>query len=130
MKNINIKIKIKISLQNWINFWSLIFWLGLIFFTSNLNNLIKLIFYSELIWVILYCIVLLEGSVNDDLNLTSTSIFILGLAGLEYSVGILLLVLFKNLNNTLELSNLNKKQDNNNIFNINNLYINRYIWNN
>jgi hypothetical protein len=71
--------------------------------------------------------VLLEGSLNDDLNLLSTGIFILGLAGLEYSVGILLLVLFKNLNNTLELSNLNKKQDNNNIFNINNLYINRYI---
>jgi hypothetical protein len=51
----------------------------------------------------------------------------LGLAGLEYSIGILLLVLFKNLNNTLELSNLNKNQNKNNIFNINNLYINRYI---
>jgi len=121
--------KIKISLQNWINFWSLLFWLGLILFSSNLNNLIKLVFYSELIWVILYCYVLLEGAINDDLNLLSTSIFILGLAGLEYSVGILLLVLFKNLNNSLELNNLNKKQDKNNIFDVNNLYINRYIWN-
>jgi NADH:ubiquinone oxidoreductase subunit K len=71
--------------------------------------------------------VLLESSLNDDLNLLSTSIFILGLAGLEYSVGILLLILFKNLNNTLELSNLNKKHDKNNIFNVNNFYINRYI---
>jgi NADH:ubiquinone oxidoreductase subunit K len=70
---------------------------------------------------------LLESSLNDDLNLLSTSIFILGLAGLEYSVGILLLILFKNLNNTLELSNLNKKHDKNNIFNVNNFYINRYI---
>jgi NADH:ubiquinone oxidoreductase subunit K len=75
----------------------------------------------------LYCYVLLEGSLNDDLNLLSTGIFILGLAGLEYSVGILLLVLFKNLNNTLELSNLNKKHDKNNIFNVSNFYINRYI---
>jgi NADH:ubiquinone oxidoreductase subunit K len=75
----------------------------------------------------LYCYVLLESSLNDDLNLLSTSIFILGLAGLEYSVGILLLILFKNLNNTLELSNLNKKHDKNNIFNVNNFYINRYI---
>lgn len=124
-----LKIKIKLSLQNWINFWTLIFWIGLILFSSNLNNLIKLIFYSELIWVILYCYVLLEGALNDDLNLLSTGIFILGLAGLEYSVGILLLVLFKNLNNTLELNNFNKKNDNNNIFNTNNLYINRYIWN-
>jgi NADH:ubiquinone oxidoreductase subunit K len=75
----------------------------------------------------LYCYVLLESSLNDDLNLLSTSIFILGLAGLEYSVGILLLILFKNLNNTLELSNLNKKHDKNNIFNVNNFYVNRYI---
>jgi hypothetical protein len=27
------------------------------------------------------------------------------------------------------LSNLNKKHDKNNIFNVNNFYINRYIWN-
>jgi len=77
--------------------------------------------------VILYCYVLLESSINDDLNLLSTSIFILGLAGLEYSIGILLLVLFKNLNNTLELNSL--KNNENKIFNVNNLYINRYIWN-
>ena len=114
-------------MQNWINFWSLIFWLSLVLFTSNLNNIIKLIFYSELVWVILYCYVLLESSINDDLNLLSTSIFILGLAGLEYSIGILLLVLFKNLNNTLELNSL--KNNENKIFNVNNLYINRYIWN-
>lgn len=117
-------------MQNWINFWSLLFWLGLILFSSNLNNLIKLIFYSELIWIVLYCYILLEGSLNDDLNLLSTSIFILGLAGLEYSIGILLLTLFKNLNNTLDLNSLNKNNSKNNIFNINNLYINRYIWNN
>lgn len=115
-------------MQNWINFWSLLFWLGLILLSSNLNNLIKLVFYSELIWIILYCYVLLESAINDDLNLLSTSIFILGLAGLEYSVGILLLMLFKNLNNTLELNNVNKKQNKNNIYNVNNVYINRYIW--
>lgn len=117
-------------MQNWINFWSLLFWLGLILFSSNLNNLIKLIFYSELIWIVLYCYILLEGSLNDDLNLLSTSIFILGLAGLEYSIGILLLMLFKNLNSTLDLNNLNKTNNKTNIFNINNLYINRYIWSN
>ena len=116
-------------MQNWINFWSLLFWLSLILFSSNLNNLIKLIFYSELVWVILYCYSILEGSLNDDLNLMSTSIFILGLAGLEYSIGILLLILFKNLNETLDLKNNDKNNDNFNIFNTNKLYINRYIWN-
>lgn len=116
-------------MQNWINFWSLLFWVSLILFTSNLNNLIKLIFYSELVWIILFCYSILESSLNDDLNLISTSIFILGLAGLEYSIGILLSILFKNINNSIEFNFLNKKHDKSNILNINNLYINRYIWN-
>ena len=55
-------------------------------------------FYSELTWVILYCYVLMQGSINDDIVLLSTSIFILGLAGLEYSIGIILLMIFKNIN--------------------------------
>ena len=40
----------------------------------------------------------------------------MGLAGLEYSIGILLLILFKNLNENLELKNYNKIKDNLNIF--------------
>jgi hypothetical protein len=75
----------------------------------------------------LYCYLILEGALNDDLNLISTSIFILGLAGLEYSIGILLITLFKSLNNSLELNIFNKNNKNTNIFNINNLYINRYF---
>ena len=104
----------------------MIFWFSVVLFSSNLNNIIKLIFYSEIIWIILYCDILLQGAINDDLNLLSTSIFILGLAGLEYSVGILLISLYKNINNTLDLYNL--KNNNTKIYNSNNLYINRYIW--
>ena len=102
------------------------FWLCLILFNSNLNSLIKLIFYSELVWITLYCYSIIQGSLNDDLNLISTSIFILGLAGLEYSLGILLLILFKNLNNSLNLDN--NRNNNENIFNINKIYLNRYLW--
>jgi len=115
-------------MQNWINFWSFLFWISLILFTSNLNNLIKLIFYSELVWIILYCYTALIGSLNDDLNLITSSIFIVGLAGLEYSIGILLLILFKNLNDTLDINNWDKKKFE--IFSINKLYLNRYLWKN
>lgn len=116
-------------MQTWINFWSFLFWLSLICFTSNLNNFIRLLFFSEITWIILYCYVLFQGVINDDITLLSTSIFILGLAGLEYSIGILLLLIFKNINKSLEFNDINNSANDNKLFNNNKIYINRYIWN-
>jgi len=116
-------------MQTWINFWSFLFWLSLICFTSNLNNFIRLLFFSEITWIILYCYILFQGTTNDDITLLSTSIFILGLAGLEYSIGILLLLIFKNINKSIEFNEITKNTDNTNVFKINNIYVNRYVWN-
>lgn len=116
-------------MQTWINFWCFIFWFSIISFLSNLNNFIRLMFYSELTWIVLYCYVLMLGAINDDITLLSTSIFILGLAGLEYSIGIVLLIMFKNINKKLDFDETDKDVYNHNIFKNNNLYINRYIWN-
>jgi hypothetical protein len=116
-------------MQTWINFWSFIFWLSLICFTSNLNNFIRLLFFSEITWIILYCNILFQGVINDDITLLSTSVYILGLAGLEYSIGILLLLIFKNINKNLEFNESNKNINSVNIFNNKNIYLNRYIWN-
>ena len=44
----------------------------------------------------MYVISIFNGSLIDDLNLYSISFFLLALAGLEFSIGMLLLVLFKN----------------------------------
>lgn len=116
-------------MQNWINFWNLIFWLSIISFISNLNNFIKLLFYSELIWVLLYTITLIQGSINDDINLLSASIFILGFAGLEYSIGILIVMLFKNINNSIEFNDTDNTNLKEAIFSKNKLYLNRFFWN-
>lgn len=116
-------------MQTWINFWSFLFWLSLISFISNLNNFIRLLFFSEITWIVVYCYVLIQGAINDDINLLSTSIFILGLAGLEYSVGILLLIIFKNIHKKLDFNEIDFALNNDNIYNNNNLYINRYVWN-
>jgi hypothetical protein len=56
-------------------------------------------------------------------------VFILGLAGLEYSIGILLLLIFKNVNKSIEFNEITNNNDNVNIFKTNNIYINRYVWN-
>jgi len=116
-------------LQNWINFWSFLFWLSIILFLSNINNFIKLLFYSELVWVILYCYTLVCGSINNDINLITFAIFILGFAGVEYAIGILVLLTFKNINKNVNFSELNEAKSNSNIISKNNLFINRYIWN-
>jgi len=44
------------------------------------------------------------GGINDDLTLFSISFFLLGLAGLEFSIGFLLIINFKNFNQSLTFS--------------------------
>lgn len=116
-------------MQSWINFWSFIFWFSLVSFISNINNFLRLLFYSEITWIVLYCYILVSGAINDDLTLLSSSIFILGLAGLEYGIGIILIMIFKNVNSKLDFNDLDNDKKLYNIFNNSNIYINRYIWN-
>jgi hypothetical protein len=70
---------------------------------------------------------LILGAINDDITLLSSSIFILGLAGLEYGLGIIIIIIFKNINSKLELNDLDTEKKIYNIYNNSNLYINRYI---
>jgi len=65
--------------------------------------------------------------INDDISLLSVSIFILGLAGLEYAVGIVLIIIFKNTNNKVELEDVDNDKKTHHIFKNSNLYLNRYI---
>jgi hypothetical protein len=56
----------------------------------------------------LYSLAVLLGAVYCDITLLSISFFILGVAGLEFSLGILLSILYKNLNESLDIDNNNK----------------------
>lgn len=67
--------------------------------------------YSEIVWVVLYTYTILIGSSFNDLTVIGTSLYILALAGLEFSIGMLLLIYFKNNNKSLIVTNQN------NIFN-------------
>lgn len=115
-------------MQTWINFFITIFWISIISFISNFNNFIKLLFYSEIAWIILYSLILLQGSINDDLILLSSSIFILGLAGIEYSLGIIILIIFKIINKKTDFDESENNYYNHKIQSKNNTYLNRYIW--
>lgn len=54
-----------------------------------------LLFNAEILWVILYCISALLSLYVDDVSLFSLTFFILGFAAIEVSIGLLLLVLMK-----------------------------------
>lgn len=117
-------------MQTWINFITIVFWVSIISFISNFNNFLKLLFYSEITWILLYCYTLILGSINDDLILLSTGIFILGLAGIEYSVGIILVIIFKQINKKTDFNEIDTDINNHNLYSNKNIYINRYLWNN
>lgn len=78
---------------------------------------------AEITWLILYCLTILFGVTLDDINLFSLSFFLLGLAGLEFCIGFLLVILFRYFNKTLDLNN-EKKINNNTEYS--NTFIKRY----
>lgn len=94
-------------------------------FLLNSKNLITIILYSEAVWVVLYGYTTVTGTINDELVLTSTSFFLLALAGLEFCIGFLIIIFYRNFKKTFELDNSfnlsNKKK-------FKNLSLNRYIW--
>jgi len=103
-------------LLNWLNFVFCFFWLTLLAFLANSNNVLLILLYAELTWIILYVCSCYLGSLNDDLNLISLTFFFLALAGLEFCVGFLIIILLRNFKKIAEfdingsLQNFTKKQ--------------------
>ena len=94
-------------------------------FIFNKTNFINILLFSEILWVILYVISVFNGSLTDDINLYAMSFFLLALAGLEFSIGILLLTLFKNFKIDFYFSNNSKNFDQKYFFNSKN-YLNKF----
>lgn len=69
----------------------------------------------------LYSLYIISGGFFCDFNLTTATFYLLGLAGLEFSIGFVLLILFKYANTSV-LINLNNSLNLNNNFNHDNVY--------
>lgn len=109
-------------MQTWINFFNFFFWLSFFSFFFNSSNFLSLLFYSEVVWLILYCYSVLTSCLNDDILLFCTTFFLLALASLEFCFGLLLVILFKNLNKSLSLNDNNKTNQQSIFNNKNKLY--------
>ena len=73
----------------------------------------------------LYSYTTITGTINDDLVLTSTSFFLLALAGLEFCIGFLISVFYRNFKKSFDLDNFNNSTKLNTT---KNLSLNRYVW--
>lgn len=109
----------------WINFLTFLFWLSTSMFLINSKNLVTIILYSEIIWVVLYAYTTIIGTINDDLTLTSTSFFLLALAGLEFCIGFIITIFYRNFKKSFNLDIVNNFSDKNTT---KKLSLNRYIW--
>jgi len=82
----------------WIDFFIIFFWLCLGLFFFNINNFITILLFAELTWLVLFVLSSTVGSIINDITSTSITFFILGFGGLEFVVGLMLIVLMRNLN--------------------------------
>jgi len=94
-------------------------------FLLNSKNLLTVILYSEIVWVILYSYTTVVGTINDDLILTSTSFFLLALAGLEFCIGFIITIFFRNFKKSFDMDSLSTSSERNIT---KKLSINRYVW--
>lgn len=97
-----------------LNFLTLILWSIIFLFVFQPKNILYIILYSEITWVSLYSYTVVVGSINDDVTLTSTSFFLLALAGLEFCLGFLIVILFRSLSKTLDIESVILRQYNSN----------------
>lgn len=69
--------------------------------------------YSESIWIIIYVLDVLLSSWFNDINLLSLSLFIIGFAAIELSIGLLLMIYFNKINKSIFFKS---NKNNNNYF--------------
>jgi hypothetical protein len=72
-------------------------------FLLNSSSLLVIIVYSEIVWIILYSYAATMGITNDDLLITSTAFFLLALAGLEFCIGFLITIFYRNFKKSFNL---------------------------
>lgn len=96
-------------MHQWLDFINFFFWFTIFGFLINYNNFLFIFLYSELTWLLIYSLSVSLGLYFEDLNAFSNTFFALGFAGIEFSIGFLLIILFKNFNmsfNLIENSNI------------------------
>ena len=96
---------------SFLDFFIFLFWISLGLFFFNTQNFVTILLYSELTWLLLFVLSTIIGSQINDIISMSFTFFILGFGGLEFVVGLMLVVLMKNINVGLTQNNSDVTQN-------------------
>ena len=113
-----------------INLMFIMSMLLIITFVINPNTTLHLLLTAELLWITLYSLVTLIGFLYNDLNLVSLTFFFLIFSAVEFSVGLVLMLLQHLILRTTSLHTYEKNSTKYNYRSLNTLHINRLIWKN
>lgn len=93
----------------WLSFINLSFWIVFFSFVLVNSNLYSLVLLSEIIWIILYLLSAIVGSIIDEINCFGLTFLLLGLASIELSIGLLILIIIRRLKLSINLNKNSKK---------------------
>nr|YP_004841732.1 Ymf58 [Ichthyophthirius multifiliis]AEL89274.1 Ymf58 [Ichthyophthirius multifiliis] len=101
---------------SWFIFLNILFWLIIINLILKFKNFLTMLLMSELIWILIYTLSVYIGIIYSDILIISITFFILCFSGIEFSIGIILSILYKNLNESLNLNSSLKSEQQTNYF--------------
>ena len=107
-----------------LNVLMIFFFLLLSSLLINISTSLHLLLTAELLWITLYTIVLFVGLVSDNLNLLSLTFFFLIFSAVEFSVGLIILLL-----QHLFLRTLNLDEGGRNVYKFTNRYTTKFSTN-
>jgi len=100
-------------MQDWLSFFSCLFWIFIVVFYLQPFNFLKLIIVSEITWVLLYLLSLIFSTTNNNFFLINNLFYLFGFAAIEFSVGLILIIIFTSTNNNLNFDKINNFTENN-----------------
>jgi len=112
---------------NDLNFLSILFLIILSFFFFNFTNTLQSLIVSEFLWITLYVWSVFMAYTNDDLSVLSLSLFFLVFSAIEISVGLMIILVQKNVFKSISF-NTNSSKSNFNVFKYKrNFYSKKYV---
>lgn len=79
-----------------------------------------------MVWLCIYVYASVCGGINDDLTLISTGFFVLAFAGLEFALGVLLIIIYRSIFKTTNMDEVGGAKNQKKFENKKKHYINRF----
>jgi len=73
-------------------------------------NFLKILLVTEIAWVLLYSSAIYIAALIDSSEMLTFSLLLLGIAGLEFSIALIVVLVYKNIYNSIMFDAINLKK--------------------